>query len=231
MRFILIVLIGVGLYFFLTSDFFAVEEIIVEDSSYYTAGQIIELAGAERGVNLFEADVKGMKARLLADPYIKSASVNRQLLDKLILSVEEREEKAAAPFGTGYVVIDENGMALRLTESAPALPLLEGMTISAAEPGEPLQTEENARLKGTLSLLEAMEEEDLYFKKVEVSNLLVRAYIYDNLFCVGEPEIILENMDGLQEVLYDLYIQGIERGTIYVGSDGYFSYSPSVDAE
>lgn len=231
LRLIIIVLAGAGLFFFATSDFFAVEEINVADNAYYTTEQIIQLAGAERGVNLFKADIKGMKEKLLADPYIKGASVTRELRDKLNISVTERQEEAAAPLGEGYIIIDRDGMVLRHTETAPALPLMVGLNLLSAEPGNPLQAEQNALLKGSLELIEAMKAEDLYFKKVEVSDFLVRAYIYDNLFCQGEPKTILENMDGLQDVLYDLYTKGIERGTIYVGNDGYFSYDPSAEPE
>jgi hypothetical protein len=36
-------------------------------------------------------------------------------------------------------------------------------------------------------------------------------------------------MDELKDVLYDLFVQGIERGVIKVGGDGYFSFSALVE--
>jgi cell division protein FtsQ len=101
--------------------------------------------------------------------------------------------------------------------------------LSNIDPGTPLVVEENAVLNDTLKLLIAMEENELFFKKIEVSPIVIKAYIYDNLTCEGTPENILKSMDGLKEVLYDLYVQGIERGMIKVGGDGYYSFSPLVE--
>jgi hypothetical protein len=36
-------------------------------------------------------------------------------------------------------------------------------------------------------------------------------------------------MDDLEDVLYDLYVQGIERGVIKVGGNGYYSFSALVE--
>jgi len=69
------------------------------------------------------------------------------------------------------------------------------------------------------------------FKKIDISAVRVRAYIYDKLVCVGTPETIISNLNsgGLQKVLFELYSQGVERGTITVGADGSCAFSAATD--
>ena len=72
-----------------------------------------------------------------------------------------------------------------------------------------------------------MEENDIYFKRIDFSTVIVRAYIYDDLYCEGAPANITENMASIQKLLQELYQQEITRGVIRVGTDSYLSYSPS----
>lgn len=229
LKFILLVAFATGMYFFLTSSLFDIQKITVENNNYYTAEQVISLAGAKTGENLFEASLSKMKEKLLADSYIKNVKLKRRLPAEVVIIVDERKEDAAVPYGSSYIIIDKEGMVLRKTDTEPALTLLLGMTIENMEPGTPLKVEQNAALTDTLKLLAEVKKHELFFKKIDISNILVKAYIYDQLVCEGTPEDIMNNMDSLQEVLYDLYTKGIERGVIKMGSDEYFSFSPLVE--
>jgi len=230
LRFFLLVLAGVALYFFLSSSFFDVEKIQVKNNTYYTAEQIIQMSGAKVGGNLFDADVKGMKAKLLKDAYMKNISVKRSVPGTLTITVEERKEATVIPYGEKFIILDENGLVLRHSTMEPKLPLLLGMTIKEMTPGKALVVEENSVLTDTLFMLQSMEKNDMYFKKIDITNIIIKAYIYDNLICEGTPENILKSMEkgNLQMVLKDLFANGVERGIIKVGSDDYCSFSPMV---
>lgn len=229
LRFIVLIAFFTGMYFFFTSSLFDIQKITVENNSHYTQEQIISLAGAKTGENLFEASLSAMKEKLLADPYIKNVKLKRRLPAEVVIIVEERKEDAAVPYGGKYIVIDNDGMVLRQADQEPALTLLLGMTIKNMKPGTPLEVEDNTSLTDTLKLLEDVKKHELYFKRVDVSKVVIKAYIYDQLICEGTPDDIRNNMDSLQEVLYDLYTKGIERGVIKMGSDKYFSFSPLVE--
>lgn len=229
LKFFILVIFVTGMYFFFTSNLFDIQKITVENNKYYTAEQVISLAGAKTGENLFEASLSQMKEKLLADPYIKNVKLKRRLPSEVVMIVEERREDAAVPYGSRYIIIDKEGMVLRKTDTEPALTLLLGMTIENMEPGTPLKVEQNAALTDTLKLLAEVKKHELFFKKIDITNILVKAYIYDQLVCEGTPEDIMNNMGSLQEVLYDLYAKGIERGVIKMGSDDYFSFSPVVE--
>ncbi len=226
---LILFVIIIGMYYFLTSSLFDIQKIKVKENNYYTAEQIISLSKIKTGKNIFKTSLGNASDRVRKDPYIKNIKISRSLPSTVVIKVEERKEYAALPYGEAYLLMDEDGLILRKTETAPALPLLMGMTVKKMDPGFPLEVEENSVLTDTLKMLSAMEENEIYFKKIDISKVVIKAYIYDYLYCEGTPENIRENMDALKSVLYKLYTQGIERGVIKMGSDGYFSFSPEIE--
>lgn len=120
---------------------------------------------------------------------------------------------------------------LRHSEVEPKLTLLEGLTLKSIEPGKALEAEENYMLSDTLEIIRMMTESEVYFKSIDLSGVMIKAYIYDHLICSGTPEAVAKNLKngGLQQVLYDLYSQGVERGTITVSSDGTCAFNAAID--
>ena len=229
-RFVLIGIFCTSIYFIAMSSFFNIQILTVRDNAHYTEQQILTIGEIKKGGNLFKLSIKEIKDKLEADPYIKKAKISRKLPGEIIISVGERSEKGALPYGNDYIVIDEEGVVLRKTDrEETALTLFVGMTLTSIETGKRLEVEETPMLLDALELLQKMEEHDIYFKKVGFSNSIMRAYIYDGLVCEGSPENIIKGMDDLEDVLYDLYVQGVKRGTIKVGGNGYYSFSASVE--
>jgi cell division protein FtsQ len=229
LKFIVFVVFATGMYFFFTSSLFDIQKITVQNNSHYTTEQIIKLAGAKTGENLFKASLSQMKDKLLDDPYIKNARLRRKLPAEVAITVDERKEAAAVAYGSKYIIIDGEGMVLRKADTEPKLTLLMGMKVKSMKPGSPLEVEDNSSLTDTLKLLQQVKKHELFLKKIDLSKMIIKAYIYDQLICEGTPEDIMNNLDSLQEVLYDLYTKGIERGVIKMGSDEYFSFSPLVE--
>ncbi len=232
LRFFVFLVLCTGLWFFLNLSFFDVTGTEVSGNSYYTAEQISEKAGVQTGKNIFfECRTQKIKQRLLKDTYIRNAKISRKLPSTIRIEVEERKEAAAVQYGDTYIIVDSSGLVLRQTDTEPKLTLLVGLTLQSIEEGKALAVEENYVLSDTLKILEGMEENDLYFKKIDLSGVMIKAYIYDNLICSGTPEAVSENLEngGLQKVLYELYSQGIERGTITVNSDGSCAFHAAIE--
>lgn len=226
---LIVLMLLAGMLVFMSSSFFDVQKITVSGNAYYTSEQILDLAKAKTGGNLFWTNLSKWKNRLLDDPYIKNVKISRSLPDTIKISVKERAEYAAIPYSGDYIIIDKDALILRQTDVAPAVTLIGGLTLSNIEAGTALKVEENAMFTKTMKLLASMEKNEIYFKKVEVSPVEIKAYIYDDLICEGSPANMMENMDGLREVIYDLYTKGVEHGRITVGADGYFSFSPAAN--
>ena len=230
LRFIIFVALIVGGYKFLSSDYFRLTQIKVEGNHYYTKAQIVDMSGIKTGYNLFfETKTSPARATLLDDPYIKLVSIKKEPRDTVRIVIEEREEYAAIPYGENFILIDKEGMVLRISEKEPVLPLLEGMNLVEMRPGSALAVEQSYLLTDTLALIEEMDENDVYFKRINFSSVVVRAYIYDELYCEGTPENIRNSMSEIYQLLTSLYQDNITHGAIKVGTDGYIAYSPVFD--
>lgn len=231
LRLIIFIAVCAGVYFLMSTSFFDIDKISVEGNSYYTAQQIADKAKIKNGSNIFfEINASKVKTRLLADPYIKNTKIARRPPSTVMIKVEERKEAAAVTYGTSFFIIDKEGIILKKIESEPKVTLISGIIIKNAEVGKPLEAEENYVLTDTLQMIDAMDESALYFKKIEISSVMVNAYINDQFVCRGTPEALMENIKNgnLHQVLYKQYEQGIERGMITVGPDGYCSFNAEI---
>ena len=230
LRFILILLVGIGGYFFMTSHIFDIAKVEVLGQNHYSAEEVILIANIEGSTNLFQLDKKDRIALMKQDPYIKEVTLRRKLPETLLVKIIERTEDAGIAYGDSYVLIHRDGMVLGRVDQQPEIPILMGMTIINMQAGEILEVEEGTVLENTLLLLDTMEARNLFFKKIDISNVVIKAYIYDKLICQGRPEDIMEAMENgnLEAVLLDLLGEGIQHGTIHLGGGGYCSFSPLV---
>lgn len=227
-RFLLLIIMGIGIYFLATSKFFEIKEISVLDNEYYTDRQISNLSGAVKGVNLFKADLSAMKDKLLKDPYIKDVKISRKLPDKIIIRIVERQEYAAISYSEKYVIIDAERVVLQIATDGTGLPLIMEMVVLSATPGETIKIKNDSDLDKVISMISAGNENEINFIRVEFTPITSKAYINDNLYCEGTAESITDNMDALKEILADLYGKGIERGVIRINTGGHYSFSPGM---
>ena len=224
------VLAAVGL--FLSSSFFDVKTIEVDGNGYYNAEEVKNLAVANTGNNIFwGGDVGRMTDNLLKDPYFAEVNVRRKLPSTLIIEVKERTQTAAIVYGEEYVVIDWEGLVLRRSKVDPKITLLTGLTISKLSLGQKVEAEEQTALKTTLTMLEAMRDGDIYFKRIDVSGIVLRAYIYDTLVVKGTAKQILRALESgdLQKVINNLIKNDTTRGTIHLGEHNYMPFSPEFE--
>ena len=230
LAFLIFVLLVVGAVMVLKSPLFTITNIQVEGNLYYTPAQVIEMSGIKTGTNLlFDVKAKKSRSALLASPYIRVAEIERIPTHTIKIKVEERREYAAVSSETGYVIIDREGTVLRVAENEPELTIMEGITLKTVEEGKPLEAEQTYLLSGTLKLLNATDDMDLYFKKVFFSSAVVRTYIYDNYYCEGTPENIMNSLSAIKELVEQHFAEDINKGVIKVGTDGYLSFSPKID--
>ncbi|HVI42853.1 MAG TPA: FtsQ-type POTRA domain-containing protein, partial [Anaerovoracaceae bacterium] len=103
LRLIILVAFATAMYFFFTSSLFDIQKLTVDNNSHYTEEQVISLAGAKTGENLFEASLSRMKEKLLTDSYIKNVKLKRKLPGEVVIILEERKEDAAVPYGNKYI--------------------------------------------------------------------------------------------------------------------------------
>ena len=227
LMFSLIVIVAVG---FLLSPAFNINNIEVTGNQYYTAEEVINISGAEKGGNLFlQSQEEKIRDALLADPYFTEVGVHRKLPGTLVIDVKERRQIAAIKYGGSFVVVSEDGVVLRKTDIDPLLTVLTGLTISKMTVGEKVKAVERRTLERTLGMVSIMDAGDLYFKKIEMDGAYIRAYIYDTLIVKGRPEQMKESIESgnLQKVVNKLMKEDKTRGTITLGDHNYISFSPA----
>jgi cell division protein FtsQ len=221
--------LAAGVYMLMTSALFDIQAISVENNEHYTSAQIIDMSGVHVGDNAFQVSMGDVKRRLVQDPYIRGVKTRRQLPSTLVIHVSEREEAAFLRHGGQFVIIDEDGLALSVVGVEPLLTELASLTVTGAEAGQAVAVEQNAAFADTLSLMKEAKKNELYFKKINISNIIIRAYVYDHLICEGAPAYFFENMTSLKNVLMDIEAKGLKRGTVKLGGDGYIAFQPLAE--
>jgi cell division protein FtsQ len=225
---------AIALFFFSLTDYFSVDTIQVEGNEHFTSEEIINIAHAVRGHNLiYDPGKKEIIEYLEHNPYIESAEVRRRLPSTLVIKVSEREELFAFGYDDDYLIMDEEGTLLRKTRTVPKLTIAEGIVVSRIKLGEKIGAKKELVLDKCLKLLKAMRKGDLYFVKVDLSDIAdngskVKTYIYDNLIVKSDYDLLIKAIedDRLHMVVSRLIDDGISRGTILINDDGTISYQP-----
>jgi cell division protein FtsQ len=103
-----------------TSPRFAVREIVTIGAKRRSAEDLAITAGIAKGQNVFTTDLDRARARLLADPWIRQASLARQLPGTIFVQVEEREAAGlVAASGETYLATREGQIIKRLEPGDP----------------------------------------------------------------------------------------------------------------
>ena len=117
--------------YFTQSRYFSARHLEVTGNSRLDLEEIYHLAGISPGGNVLSVSPKQMSQRLESHPWIASAAVNRQLPDRIDISIEERRPLAVLDLGERFLM-DYNGEIFkRIEESDPqGLPLVVGLSFS-----------------------------------------------------------------------------------------------------
>jgi len=230
LNFAIVVLVILGLYYIgFHSGVFDVKTLTVEGNVHYTAAQVAELSGVTMGDNIFKTRVAEIQKRLELDPYIRNAEARWELPDGIEVTIDERTESVLVEYEDGYAIVDYDGVILRLTQERLLLPILAGLTPIDPEPGMAMKAEEAGQLKPGLDFLKMVGEQNFYIKRLDLGNVIPRAYVFDKLVLEGELSDMSKNMKEIKRIIANLDSSGVERGTVSVGSDS-CSFSPEIRA-
>jgi cell division septal protein FtsQ len=135
---------------------FAVREIAVENDGGMTPAQVIQLAGARPGVNVFSVDLAQLRRNLELIPMVRAVDVRRVLPGKLVIHVNERIAVAKLQ-GPGRELrdsafwIDRQGVVMKPVKVGDAIlqpqtvgpvPLLTGVTLADVRVGRKAESDQ-----------------------------------------------------------------------------------------
>lgn len=230
LKFLILIALCVGIYFFLHSSVFDVKKIKVSGNQHFTAEQVQKLADLKVGINLFEFRTGKCEEKLEEDPYIEEANISRNLPSGIEIQIKERQEAAVVQIGKQYVLLDRNGIVLQITDKMPQVTLLSGFTVASASAGQMLETKDEEAFDQVMEVLKVMQNSDLFFKKIEINGETITAYVTDRLVCVGKQQNFIDGMKegNLKAVLYDLNKKKIKKGVVTIGDQQYYSFNPKT---
>ncbi|ASS37870.1 cell division protein FtsQ/DivIB [Mogibacterium pumilum] len=216
---------------FSLSSFFTVDTIDVQGNKYFTDEEIANMAHASTGRNILYKLNKGSMLKYLEkNPYIEEARIYRKLPSTIVINVQERMQIAALNYGDKFLIIDNKGTLLRITKTKPKLTIVTGFKVKQVKLGENVEVSDPELFKKLLTLLKSMEDGDVYFTKINITELFITANVYDSLVVRSKYKDLIENIDKgrLHKVLDELFKRNIKRGTITISSDGYASFTPEL---
>ena len=98
---------------------------------------------------------------LAAFPTIKTVKARLIFPGKISLAIEERVEVAYVSFPDGCVMIDKEGVALKIWQDAPqGIPIIEGVSATSLILGKPLEVDVPSAMNSAITLMGAIIEAD-----------------------------------------------------------------------
>lgn len=133
-----IVVVGIGAvatwgarHYIQTSPRFAIEAVEVTGLRHRTSAELETEAGLVKGQNVFSVDLDAARDRLLADPWIREASVARKLPSSIVVRVTEHEAAALVVAGADtYLATRDGELFKRLEPGDPTdLDVVTGLSV------------------------------------------------------------------------------------------------------
>ena len=112
-KFILFIILILGIIAFLKSPFFTLQKINVKGNNKVKSLEIIKLSQIETNKNMFQKNLLFLNKNLKKNTYIKNASLKIVSSSEIELDIEERVEKYYISASNKFYTIDNSGMILK----------------------------------------------------------------------------------------------------------------------
>ena len=168
-----LLLIGVilgGTIYFLLSPIFNITEINVSGNSKISSEEIISLSGIQKNENTFKINKKTVKDKIRENPYIDTISIKRTLPDSITIYVTERVATYRINKANTYMLINNQGYMLEITDEENNLPIITGLqtTDEEIQEGNRLRVEDLEKLEDVLKISESAKTNELYSLITEI---------------------------------------------------------------
>lgn len=162
-----LLLIGVilgGTIYFLLSPIFNITEINVSGNSKISSEEIISLSGIQKNENTFKINKKTVKDKIRENPYIDTISIKRTLPDSITIYVTERVATYRINKANTYMLINNQGYMLEITDEENNLPIITGLqtTDEEIQEGNRLRVEDLEKLEDVLKISESAKTNEIY---------------------------------------------------------------------
>lgn len=113
---------------FTQCDYFNSRRIVIEGAHRLDREEVLKQGGIQPGVNILAVNLRLLRKRLLAHPWVAEAQVQRQLPDTLTLRIREHRPVAVVDLGRRFLINRDGQIFKTLESSDPAhLPVITGL--------------------------------------------------------------------------------------------------------
>lgn len=182
-------------------SYFRLSEIQVRGNTHVATEEILSRLGIEAPANLLQVRLGELADRIAMHPWIRSASIRRQLPVGLIITVEERQPVGLLVTGKTYLLSGDAVILEEVKRSRTSdLPTVRATWRVAYSAGEPL---EDRRLVGGLEIVRSLQDAPQLRKVREVTVEVDGNYILKTEGRVVRlgPAETLSQLDRLDVVL------------------------------
>lgn len=217
---IFMAVIVVSIIVYLVSPFFYFSNTIVLGETSFKEQELIDLSKVDMEKNIYLIDTKTAQANIKKNPYINEITIKRKFPKTLVFSVSERLPAAVLPLSAGFVVIDEEGNALKIEQDISGLsyPMISGISITKASLGEKIPVKDQEQFSFILKMLSYSQNarllqsiSDINLKNLDNIQMTTTSGIK---VLLGDGEDMNYKMLLLNQILVDLYGKGVTAGTI-----------------
>lgn len=150
----------------ITASCFDLDQIVVRGLNRIPEGEILKLAGLEKGRNILTLNLAEMESRIGSHPWVKEAFAGRELPNRIVIEVMEREGAGIVMIGEIPHMMDAGGEAFKRYEKGdlPDSPVFTGIM-----DGQP---EKNSLLvRESLEALRAVRSGGTFFADGRISEI------------------------------------------------------------
>lgn len=142
---------------------FNLKTIEVRGNSAVSNERLTEAVAIAPETNLFKIRKKNVRAAVLKIPEIETVKVSRRLPSKLRLTVTETAPRLYFSYAAGYVVTNENGRVMALTDDNSSLDLLyvTGLEIKNAEICEKMSVQDTVKFDIIVDTVKQLQDKGL----------------------------------------------------------------------
>ncbi len=107
------------------AGFLVVKETIVSGNRYLSEDEVISLLKVNRGEGILRLDSDQLRENLMSSPWIREATIRKELPHTLIVNIREAEPLALLKRKGHLYIIDREGRSLeKLNQTIPFLPVI-----------------------------------------------------------------------------------------------------------
>jgi cell division septal protein FtsQ len=138
--FLLLLLILAGMVFF-NSNLFTLREVTVRGNRGVSTAEILAISALPPGQTIFQINCGALIRRLRQDPRVASVEAIRQLPDRLIINLRERQPICLVVYHSGLLMIGEEAVVIGPPDSRRGLrlPVVRGIELQRLHAGETIR--------------------------------------------------------------------------------------------